>query len=255
MAGFSFKACSTASGATRSTPAETRPTNLPIWGMPLAVFDGPRTGTPAASARVSAANACCDSVGPTMPSTPALITAWKALMAPISSPPVSWKRSLTGRPFTPPSALRSRSAIRAPMTSSWPSSATLEVSATAMPSSTASPDTCCPAPALAAGCPDDLAARPPWARDDTAQPPRESAQTSASTGRRVRAMAGSERYQRLVRQLLDEEVQEEEPEEHDVGHQPGVGPFRWTGRLRQTPVQVDEDEREDDGAEVRHVGR
>ena len=25
--------------------------NFPIWGMPLAVFDGPRTGTPAASAR------------------------------------------------------------------------------------------------------------------------------------------------------------------------------------------------------------
>jgi hypothetical protein len=180
MAGFNLSACSTASGATTSTPAETRAMNFPIWGMPLAVLEGARTGTPAASARVSAAKACWDSVGPTIPSTPALIKAWKELMAPISSPPVSWKRSLTGRPFTPPSALRSFSAIRAPMTSSWPRRATFEVSATPMPMTTAPPETGCPPPAPGPGSPAVFAAWPPWARDDdTAHPATKHAQASA----------------------------------------------------------------------------
>jgi hypothetical protein len=84
-----------AAGATMATGAETRDTNSPICAMPLAVFEGPITGTLARLAMGSAAKACCERLGPTMPTTLAtLMRFWNALMAVASSLPASWKMSL-----------------------------------------------------------------------------------------------------------------------------------------------------------------
>src|SRR5262249_50933401 len=115
----------TALGATMATGDDTRETYSPIWGMPLAVFDGPMTGTLARTANGSAAKACWDRLGPMIPTTLAtLIRFWKALMAVGSSLPPSWNTSLIGRPFTPPCLLKKSSAIWAPSTCSWPARAT-----------------------------------------------------------------------------------------------------------------------------------
>src|SRR5215469_1428070 len=134
MCGLIVSAAFTAAGATMATGADTRETNSPIWGMPLAVLDGAMTGTLARLAMGSAANACCDRLGPKMPTTLAtLIRFWKALMAVASSLPASWKTSLIGRPLTPPRLLKYSSAIWAPRTCSWPARATLPVWATATP--------------------------------------------------------------------------------------------------------------------------
>ena len=109
----------TALGATMATGADTRETNSPICGMPLAVLEGPMTGTFARTANGSAANACCDRLGPMIPTTLAtLIRFWKALMDVGSSLPPSWNTSLIGRPFTPPCLLKNSSAICAPSTCS-----------------------------------------------------------------------------------------------------------------------------------------
>src|SRR5215213_5426976 len=109
--------------------------------MPLAVFEGPITGTLARSAIGSAENACCESVGPMIATAlSVLIRLLNALIAPCSSPAVSCITSLIGRPLTPPFALKNASAICAPITCSCPSSATLLVCATAMPIGIASPD-------------------------------------------------------------------------------------------------------------------
>ena len=84
-----------AAGATMATGAETRDTYSPICAMPLAVFEGPITGTLARLAMGSAAKACCERLGPTMPTTLAtLMRFWNALMAVASSLPASWKMSL-----------------------------------------------------------------------------------------------------------------------------------------------------------------
>ena len=69
MAGFILSACLMALGATTAMGAETRPMYSPIWGIPLAVLDGPRTGTLARLAMGSALKACWERVGPTIPTT------------------------------------------------------------------------------------------------------------------------------------------------------------------------------------------
>src|SRR4028119_355820 len=62
-----------------------------------------------------------------------MIRVLKALIAPCSSPPVSWNTSLIGVPSTPPLSLKYFSAILAPATCSWPSKATLLACATPTP--------------------------------------------------------------------------------------------------------------------------
>src|SRR6476646_88004 len=124
--------------------------------MPFAVFERPITGTFALSAVGSAAKACCESVGPTIPTTLSLeIRDWYALIAPCSSPPVSWSTTLIGRPLTPPRSLKNFSARRPPFFSSSPRSATLLVVAIARPIGIGCPVSATGAPlpdaALAAG--------------------------------------------------------------------------------------------------------
>ena len=117
--GLIFKAAATELGATIETGAETREIYSPIWGIPFAVLEGPKTETFALSAIGSALKACCDRVGPTIPTTLFLvIKVWKALIVPASSPAVSWNIILIGVPLIPPWSLKYFSAIFTPATCS-----------------------------------------------------------------------------------------------------------------------------------------
>ena len=120
MLGFSSKALLMARGATTEACAETRLMKEPICGMPVAVFEGPTTGTPRRWAMGLAEKACWERVGPTRASTPRLICRVKAALAAGSSLPPSSMLRVTGLPLIPPPPLMALRAKLRPVRWSWP---------------------------------------------------------------------------------------------------------------------------------------
>ena len=102
----------TALGATLATGAETRVDVLADLGYTLRGVRGRQDRHLGLVGDLIGGEACCESVGPTIATTlSVLISVWKALIAPASSPAVSWMKSLIGRPLTPPFLLKKSSAI------------------------------------------------------------------------------------------------------------------------------------------------